>query len=116
MEAVFPTGTLPVSADSTTVCQKTQARPPVSCRLVDHALSVVDAGMGIGIDRLPGSVGSSNPVARYNPVVIVGPAGSGKSRLLAEWFVQHSHAVPTGRPAVVMWDGRSLVRELTAAL
>ncbi len=116
MEAVFPTGTLPVSADSTTVCHKPQARPPVSCRLVDHALSVVDAGMGIGLDRLPGSVASSNPVARYNPVVIVGPAGSGKSRLLAEWFVQHSQATPTRRPAAVMWDGRSLVRELTAAL
>jgi chromosomal replication initiator protein len=55
-------------------------------------------------------------VASYNPVVIVGPTGSGKSRLLAEWFVQHSHADKTKRPAVVMWDGRSLVRELTAAL
>ena len=52
----------------------------------------------------------------YNPVVIVGPAGSGKSRLLSEWFVQHSHAAPPGQPAAVMWDGRSLLRELTVAL
>ena len=116
MEAVFPTGTLPMSAVATTVCPTTQARPHASHRLVDHALSAVAAEMGIGFDRLPGSVVSTNPVASYNPVVIVGPAGSGKSRLLAEWFVQHSHADETKRPAVVMWDGRSLVRELTAAL
>jgi len=79
---------------------------------VQHALAVVAAG--IGGDRLTGDGG-------YNPVVIVGPAGSGKSRLLSEWFVQHSHAAhaaPPGRPAAatVMWDGRSLLRELTAAL
>jgi chromosomal replication initiation ATPase DnaA len=116
MEAVFPTGTLPVSAVATTSRPTIQARPRASHRLVDHALSVVAADMGIGLDRVPSSVASTNPVVSYNPVVIVGPTGSGKSRLLAEWFVQHSHADETKRPAVVMWDGRSLVRELTAAL
>ena len=117
MEAVFPTGTLPMSAVATTVCPTTQARPHASHRLVDHALSAVAAEMGIGFDRVPSSVVSTNPVASYNPVVIVGPAGSGKSRLLAEWFVQHSHAGQQGRPAAaVMWDGRSLLRELTVAL
>ena len=110
MEAVFPTGTLPVSAVATTALPSTHARLTGSHRLVAHALSVVAAEVGLGLDRVPGGA------ARYNPVVIVGPAGSGKSRLLAEWFVQHSHADPTGRPAAVMWDGRSLVRELTAAL
>jgi chromosomal replication initiation ATPase DnaA len=64
----------------------------------------------MGGDRVRGCGG-------YNPVVIVGPAGSGKSRLLSEWFVQHSHAAQQGRPAAaVMWDGRSLLRELTVAL
>lgn len=116
MEAVFPTGTLPVSAVATTVSPTTQARPHASHRLVDHALSVVAAEMGVGLDRVPSSVASTSPVVSYNPVVIVGPTGSGKSRLLAEWFVQHSHPAETKRPAVVMWDGRSLARELTAAL
>jgi chromosomal replication initiation ATPase DnaA len=75
---------------------------------VHHALAAVTAGMAD--DRMPECGG-------YNPVVIVGPAGSGKSRLLSEWFVQHSHAAPRRRhPAAVMWDGRSLVRDLTAAL
>lgn len=116
MEAVFPTGTLPVSAVATTVCPTTQTRASVSHRLVDHALSVVAAELGIGLDRVSGSFAGTNLVVSYNPVVIVGPTGSGKSRLLAEWFVQHSHAAETKRPAVVMWDGMSLVRELTAAL
>ena len=120
MEAAFPTGTLPVSSIAATVLPSTtlssaasstpsiQTRPPLSHRLVHHALAGITAGLGV--DRVSGSV------AGYNPVVIVGPAGSGKSRLLAEWFVQHSHATPTRRPAAVMWDGRSLVRELAAAL
>jgi chromosomal replication initiation ATPase DnaA len=75
---------------------------------VQHALAV--AAAGIGGDRVRGCGG-------YNPVVIVGPAGSGKSRLLSEWFVHHSHDAQQGRPAAaVMWDGRSLLRELTGAL
>ena len=64
----------------------------------------------MGGDRVTGCGG-------YSPVVIVGPAGSGKSRLLSEWFVQHSHAALPGQPAAaVMWDGRSLLRDLTVAL
>lgn len=101
-------GALPVSSVAATALPPTQSRPTVSHRLVQHALAVVAAGMGG--DRVRGCGG-------YNPVVIVGPAGSGKSRLLSEWFVQHSHAAQQGRPAAaVMWDGRSLLRELTVAL
>lgn len=108
MEAAFPIGALPLSAITATALPPTQARPPVSHRLVHHALEAVTTGMSG--DRVSGCGG-------YNPVVIVGPTGSGKSRLLSEWFVQHSHAVPRGtHPAAVMWDGRSLVRDLTAAL
>ena len=103
-----PIGALPVSSIAATALPPTQSRPTVSHRLVQHALAVVAAGMGG--DRVRGCGG-------YNPVVIVGPAGSGKSRLLSEWFVQHSHAAQQGRPAAaVMWDGRSLLRELTVAL
>jgi len=69
MEAVFPTGTLPVSAVVTTVLPSAQDRSPGSHRLVEHALSVVAAEMGLGLGRIPGGVAS------YNPVVIVGPAG-----------------------------------------
>jgi chromosomal replication initiation ATPase DnaA len=78
----------------------------VAHRLVHHALSAVTVGGG------PGACGA------YNPVVIVGPAGSGKSRLLADWFLEHSHGATDdhARAAAVMWDGRSLDRELAAAL
>ena len=107
MEAAFPIGALPVSSVAATALSPTQSRPTGSHRLVQHALAVVAAGMGG--DRVAGCGG-------YNPVVIVGPAGSGKSRLLSEWFVQHSHAAPPGQPAAVMWDGRSLLRDLTVAL
>lgn len=82
-----------------------QNRPTVSHRLVHHALASVAAGLREG-----GAVG-------YNPVVLVGPAGSGKSRVLAEWFVQHSQATERDKPAtVIMWDGRSLGRDLASAL
>jgi len=108
MEATFPIGALPVSSHAATALPMTQASPPVSHRLVHHALAAVTAAM-VG-DRVSGCGG-------YNPVVIVGPAGSGKSRLLAEWFVQHSHADPQRRhPVAAMWDGRSLVRDLATAL
>ena len=107
MEAAFPTGAKPVSS-VIAVSPLHQIRPPASQRLVHHALATASAGMRG--DRGPGWGG-------YNPVVIVGPTGSGKSRLLSEWFMQHSHAAPRRRqPSAVMWDGRSLVRELTAAL
>ena len=107
-EAAFPIGALPVSSVVSTTLPPTQSRPTGSQRLVQHALAVVAAGMGG--DRVTGCGG-------YSPVVIVGPAGSGKSRLLSEWFVQHSHAALPGQPAAaVMWDGRSLLRDLTVAL
>lgn len=66
-----------------------------------------------------------------NPVVIVGPAGSGKSRLVSEWFVRQTGVVTTAlttareakqrprrdaRTDTALWDGRSLARDLTAAL
>ena len=56
--------------------------------------------------------------AGYNPLVIVGPAGSGKSRLISEWFVNHGLEKTAGHKAAtqVMWDGRSLGRDLAAAL
>ena len=108
MEAAFPTGTLPVSAVATHELPQLalHARSPVSHRLVHHALATVAAGLGNS-----GGVG-------YSPLVIVGPAGSGKSRLLAEWFVQHSRAAADRRTpaAAIMWDGRSLGRDLTSAL
>jgi chromosomal replication initiation ATPase DnaA len=110
MEAAFPTGTFPMSAVAVNHPTVAPGRPPVSHRLVHHALSVVAAGLEV--DAAPSFA------AGYNPVVLVGPADSGKSRLLAEWFLQHSRDgdVKRTRKAVVMWDGRSLDRELVSAL
>ena len=87
------------------------SQPRLSHRLVQHALSAIGGAL-IG-ERISGGV------TGYNPVVIVGPSGSGKSRLLSEWFVHQNAAVGEGRrqpTGVVMWDGRSLARDLTAAL
>jgi chromosomal replication initiation ATPase DnaA len=110
MEAAFPTGTLPVSAAVANALPTTRGRLPESQRLADHALSVVAAGLGVG--REPGIAPD------YNPVVLVGPAGSGKSRLVSEWFVQHSGAARMARShaAAIFWDGRSLDREIVSAL
>jgi chromosomal replication initiation ATPase DnaA len=57
-------------------------------------------------------------LAGYNPLVIVGPAGSGKSRLVSEWFVNQGLEKTAGHktPTHFMWDGRSLGRDLAAAL
>jgi len=73
---------------------------------VHHALAAVAADVGAG------------SWAGYNPLVIVGPAGSGKSRLISEWFVNHGLEKTAGHKAAthVMWDGRSLGRDLAAAL
>lgn len=78
----------------------------MSHRLVDHALSAIAVGRDAGAS------------GAYNPVVIVGPAGSGKSRLLVDWFLEHGPIVKDdhSRAATIMWDGRSLERELAAAL
>lgn len=108
MEAAFPTGTLPVSSVATHESPRVPAPSylPGGHRLVHHALASVAAGLGTA-----GGVG-------YSPVVLVGPAGSGKSRVLAEWFVKHTRAAEDQRipPAAIMWDGRSLGRDLTSAL
>ena len=92
-----------------------KARVALSHRLVHHALEAVAAGIrNTGI----AAGGDRSSLSGYSPLVIVGPAGSGKSRLLAEWFVQHS-LTAAGRPtssAAIMWDGRSLGRDLTTAL
>jgi chromosomal replication initiation ATPase DnaA len=94
---------------------QTRARVALSHRLVHHALEAVAAGIGntgiaAGDDR--------GSLSGYVPLVIVGPAGSGKSRLLAEWFVQHSLTAAGSQTssAAIMWDGRSLGRDLTTAL
>lgn len=110
MEAAFPPGTLPVSSIVETRESASQPRHPPSHRLLHHALATVAAGLRC--DRPAG--GSSG----YNPVVIVGPAGAGKSRLVSEWFVKHNDAPLRGEPraGASLWDGRSLARDLTAAL
>lgn len=110
MEAAFPAGTSPVSALDATDLTRSQPRPTAGSRLVHHALVAVAA------DVVAGSW------AGYNPLVIVGPAGSGKSRLISEWFINqgldHGLEKGAGQKAAthVMWDGRSLGRDLAAAL
>ena len=122
MEAAFPAGTSPVSAPvsalDTADLNRSQPRPTAGARLVHHALAAVAA------DFVAGSL------TGYNPLVIVGPAGSGKSRLVSEWFVNQGleHGLEHGlektagqtashkTPTQVMWDGRSLGRDLAAAL
>jgi chromosomal replication initiation ATPase DnaA len=54
----------------------------------------------------------------FNPVVFVGPPGSGKSRLMGDLFMRHSRRPAAGGSAEVacLWDGRTLGREITAAL
>ena len=80
--------------------------------MLEHALLVVAS-------HLP----QRSVAAAYNPLVIVGPAGAGKSRLMAEVFAHHSlvdqqPAAPTPATgsATLMWDGRSLGLEIAAAL
>lgn len=73
-------------------------RQPPGFRLVGHALAAVRdrlAGTGCGLQGA-------------NPLVIVGPRGAGKSRLLATWFLE--------TPGAILWDGPTLGRELAAAL
>lgn len=77
-----------------------------SARLVHHAIGVVEAAARGGM-----------PAAGYTPLVIVGPAGVGKSSLAAGMFVRHGQGGSTGEPAAAMlWDGRTLSREIALAL
>jgi chromosomal replication initiation ATPase DnaA len=100
-----------------------------SARLVHHAIEVVESAARGGL-----------PAAGYTPLVIVGPAGVGKSSLVAAMFVRHGQGVsacerpcdgqlgskpgnkPGNRPpsgtaaAAMLWDGRTLGRELALAL
>jgi chromosomal replication initiation ATPase DnaA len=104
-----------------------------SARLVHHALEVVESAARGGL-----------PAAGYTPLVIVGPAGVGKSSLVAAMFVRHGQGVsacelpcasqlgyqpghhsgdqpgnspPSGTAAAAMlWDGRTLGREIALAL
>lgn len=92
-----------MSAHLTTLRRPSQSR---SHGLVPHALSV------LGYDlQASGGVG-------FNPLVIVGPAGSGKSLVLADWFLQTTNQRLSGgsQLSAIMWDGLSLGREITAAL
>ncbi len=70
-----------------------------------HALAEVE-GILSGTALCPASWASG-------PMVIVGPSGSGKSRLLSAWFLAHS-AGYGGR--TTLWDGLSLGREMATAL
>jgi len=56
-----------------------------SARLVHHAIGVVEAAARGGA-----------PAAGYTPLVIVGPAGVGKSSLAAGMFVRHGQGGSTG--------------------
>ena len=94
----------------------------IPLRLVHHALEVLGSAAGRG-----------RPPAGYTPLVIAGPSGSGKSALVSRMFVEHSlrhhkvvqpdlsqpsAAAPAERfaAAPAMWDGRTLGREIAAAL
>lgn len=77
--------------------------------LVRHGLAAVESMLS-GAATMPAS-GTS--VWAVGPLVIVGPSGSGKSRLLAEWFLAHS--TRSGARAT-LWDGLSLGREIATAL
>jgi len=76
-------------------------------RLVYHALAGVTTALAAGATA-----------GGYNPLVIAGPAGAGKSRLLAEWFVQQGSGAGGRGDSVtkVLWDGRSLGRDIVSAL
>lgn len=115
-----------MSGSATTSAQLQASRrsggPALSLRLMRHALDVVEA-----------AASRRQPPAGYTPLVIVGPPGAGKSAVVSGMFVHHSlahHQVvqpSLTRPSVMppserfaaapaMWDGRTLGREITAAL
>ena len=118
MEAAFPIGTLPVCSLAAPAVSAHKPRQSLSHRLVHHALAAVAAELaGERVSDTPTDC-LTGSAETYSPLVIVGPTGSGKSRLVTEWFVQQSGAVEGDRRRIggILWDGRSLARELTASL
>jgi chromosomal replication initiation ATPase DnaA len=59
-------------------------------------------------DRLMGSASLGSGCLGADLLVIVGSRGTGKSRLLAAWFLE--------TPEAIFWDGPALGRELASAL
>jgi len=85
--------------------------------VLDH-LAVADA-------RAAGAAAATVTGPGYNPLVIVGPAAAGKSRLAGDLFIAFCRLqrgapgpgdAPTAPTSPCLWDGRSLARDLTAAL
>lgn len=92
-------------------CQRSRSAVAAG-RLVHHAIEVVQTAARHGQPSPPG----------YSPLVIVGPSGSGKSRLVSSLYIEHGvpsrQGPPTvgGGPVGGLWDGRSLGRDITLAL
>lgn len=81
-------------------------RQSIAQRLTAQALALVWSRCDAAVDVVP----------TYSPLVITGPSGSGKSRILREWFgYQEAELGRQGR-TTLLWDGRTLGRELVAAL
>lgn len=82
------------------------SRQPIAQRLTAEALWLVSSRIATDPQLHP----------NYSPLVITGPAGSGKSQILREWFGRQTAATEGESPTAVLWDGRTLARELVAAL
>jgi chromosomal replication initiation ATPase DnaA len=81
-----------------------------AARLVHHALGVVESAARAGL-----------PAVGYTPLVIVGPAGVGKSTLVAGMFVRHGQQPEPANTSIaaasaMLWDGRTLGREIALSL
>ena len=111
----------------------------LDARLVEHAVGLLAAVLDRPVERTLGEpldphhidpspaghvgrvaagvAGSLPRPAAYNPLVIVGPAAAGKSRLVGDLFIRRCRrAEAESVAAPCLWDGRSLGRDLTAAL
>ena len=111
---------------------------PLDIRLVEHAVGLLAAVLDRPIERMLGEpldpqhvdpspaghvgrpaagfVSLPRPAA-YSPLVIVGPASAGKSRIVGDLFIRRCRRAEAGSVAApCLWDGRSLGRDLTAAL
>ena len=82
------------------------SRQPIAQRLTAQALALVSARIA--------NASESEPT--YSPLVITGPAGSGKSQVLREWFGRQATMPEGDRRTALLWDGRTLAQELVAAL